>query len=283
MASPTSVEPPVCGFIGLGSQGAPIARRMIEAGFPTVLWARRLGSLLPFLDTQAEMARSISEVGARATHVGLCVSDDAAVLEVCEQLLPAMRPGARIVIHSTTLPETCKTVARKAQARGVSVLEAPVSGGAPAAQAGALTVMTAGDLSVLEAARPVLDAFSRRIIHLGEYGAAQGAKLLNNTLLAANLALAHQAIAAGVGLGLERAAFIELLQASSGRSFGLDVLARQPSLKAFPNATALAEKAHLLAQAVGRDAAGVNGLSRAIASAFETTKPQATSSDSGDQ
>lgn len=282
MAPARSVDLPVCGFIGLGSQGAPIARRMIEAGFPTVLWARRLAGLRPFLDTKAEMARSISEVGARATHVGVCVTDDAAVLEVCEQLLLAMRPGARIVIHSTTLPETCRTVAKKAQARGVSVLEAPVSGGAPAAQAGALTVMTAGDPEVLAAARPVLDVFSNCVVHLGDHGAAQAAKLVNNTLLAANLAMAHQAVAAGVGLGLERAAVVELLQASSGRSFGLDVFARQPSLEAFPNAATLAGKARLLARATGQESAAVEGLSRAVASAFDRPKHRVRAASKGD-
>lgn len=266
-APPPSAHP-VCGFIGLGTQGAPIARRMIAAGFPTVLWARRIATLRPFLDTDVKMARDIADVGARADHIGLCVSDDAAVLEVCARLLPAMRPGARIVIHSTTLPETCMTVAENARRRGVSVLEAPVSGGAPAAEAGALTVMTAGDPKVLEAARPVLETFSAAIVHLGDYGAAQAAKLVNNTLLAANLAMAHQALLAGAALGLDRLALIQLLQASSGRSFGLDVVARHPSLESFPNAASLADKARLLADAVGGASPPIEGLGRAVASAF---------------
>lgn len=264
------VAAPVCGFIGLGSQGAPIARRMIDAGLPMVLWARRVDSLAPFGETSARIADSIADLAASAEHVGVCVIDDAAVLEVCDALIPAMRPGGRIVIHSTTLPRTCKAVAHQAQRYGVSVLEAPVSGGAPAAQAGTLTVMSAGEAEVLEQARPVLQTFSNRIIHLGDHGAAQAAKLINNSLLAANLALAHQALAAGEQLDLDRASLIELLQASSGRSFGLEVLSRQPSLQGFANGASLADKVRLLSEAAGQAMPAVEGLRRAVASAWDS-------------
>lgn len=268
MAAMTTVPTPVCGFIGLGSQGAPIARRMVDAGLPTLLWARRADALAPFRDTAAKVAGSIAELGAQATHVGLCVIDDAAVLEVCEQLLAVMRPGGRIVIHSTTLPQTCREVARRAQPLGVSVLEAPVSGGAPAAQAGALTVMTAGDPAVLEAARPVLETYARLILHLGDYGAAQCAKLINNTLLAANLAMAHHAVTAGEHLHLDRKALVQLLLESSGRSFALEVYGRQSSLADFPNAASLADKARLLSKAAGGASPSIERLSQAVASAF---------------
>lgn len=259
---------PVCGFIGLGSQGAPIARRMIDAGLPTVLWARRAETLAPFRETSARIADRLADLAAAAEHVGLCVIDDAAVLEVCDALIPAMRPGGRIVIHSTTLPQTCRAVALQARRHGLSVLEAPVSGGAPAAQAGKLTVMTAGEPEVLERARPVLQTFSNRIVHLGDHGAAQAAKLVNNSLLAANLALAHQALAAGEQLDLDRAGLIELLQASSGRSFGLEVLSRQTSLQGFANGASLADKVRLLCEAAGEATRGVEGLRHAVASVW---------------
>lgn len=259
---------PICGFIGLGSQGAPIAQRMIAAGLPMVLWARRAETLAPFGATSARIAGSIGELAAAAAHIGLCVIDDAAVREVCDELIPAMRPGGRIVIHSTTLPQTCRDVALQARRYGLSVLEAPVSGGGPAAQVGKLTIMTAGDPGLLEQARPVLQTFSDSIFHLGDYGAAQGAKLVNNSLLAANLALAQQAMTAGERLDLDRSSLIELLQGSSGRSFGLDVLARQPSLEAFANGASLADKVRLLREAAGDAAGGVEGLQRAVASVW---------------
>ena len=86
------------GFIGLGSQGAPMARRIIDAGYPVVLWARRRDTLVPFAETAAKTASSIAELGACTEHVGICVRDDTGVSEVCDQLIPAMRPGGRIAI-----------------------------------------------------------------------------------------------------------------------------------------------------------------------------------------
>ena len=86
------------GFIGLGSQGGPMARRIVERGFPLMLWARRPESLAPFADTSAQMATSIAALGAACDHVGVCVVDDAGVQAVCDDLIPAMKPGSRIEI-----------------------------------------------------------------------------------------------------------------------------------------------------------------------------------------
>ena len=80
------------GFIGLGSQGAPIARRMIDAGHDVTLWARRPASLEPFADTVRDKPPH-SRAGARSDHVGICVLDDAGLAQVCDQLIPAMRRG----------------------------------------------------------------------------------------------------------------------------------------------------------------------------------------------
>lgn len=221
------------GFIGLGSQGGPMARRIVEGGFPLLLWARRAETLEPFADTNAQTAASIAELGAACDHVGICVVDDAGVREVINKLLPAMKPGSRIVIHSTIHPETCKELAVEASKRGVALLDAPVSGGGPGAAAGTLTVMVGGDADELEAARQVLETFAGLIVHLGPVGTGQAAKLVNNNLMAANMALAHHALASGEALGIDRKALAELIKASSGRSFGLEVYARLPSPAAF--------------------------------------------------
>lgn len=242
---------PVCGFIGLGSQGAPIARRMIDAGYPVVLWARRDAALEPFRASPAIIADTIEALAGQAEHVGLCVLDDGPVLEVCDRLIPAMRPGSRLVVHSTTHPDTCRKVQAQASTHGVLFVEAPVSGGAPAAQIGMLTVMTAGDRGVVESARPIFETFARLIVHLGDVGSAQTAKLINNTIMAANLGIAHSAIAAGVGLGLDRETLAELLKQSSGRSYALEVYSRLPDGSAFAPMPALLDKVHLLGQLVG--------------------------------
>jgi 3-hydroxyisobutyrate dehydrogenase-like beta-hydroxyacid dehydrogenase len=240
-----------CGFIGLGSQGAPMARRMLGAGYPVRLWARRAEALRPFADTPAQIAGSVAELG-QAEHVGICVLDDAAVREVCAALIPAMRPGSRIAMHSTIDPRLCVELAAQTAARGVALVDAPVSGGAPAAAAGTLTLMAGGEPAALDAALPVFRTFAARIAVLGGVGAGQMAKLVNNAMMAAHVAVADHALAAATRLGIDRAAFAGLVQASSGRSFGFEVYARQASAQAFAHgARLLAKDLGLLGECLG--------------------------------
>jgi 3-hydroxyisobutyrate dehydrogenase len=221
------------GFVGLGSQGAPMARRIVDAGFPLLLWARRPDALTSFRDTAAESVRDLAELGARADHVGVCVVDDMGVREVVGAILPSMRAGSRIAIHSTVHPDTCILLARRAAEHGVELVDAPVSGGGPAAAAGTLTVMVGGEAAAVAATRSVFETFGASILHLGGVGAGQLAKLVNNSLMAANMALADAALGAGASLGLDRAAFTELIKASSGRSYGFEVRARLANIGLF--------------------------------------------------
>jgi 3-hydroxyisobutyrate dehydrogenase len=242
-----------CGFIGLGSQGAPIARRIIDAGYHTVLWARRAQTLEPFRDTPAVIVSSIAELALRADHVGICVTDDQAVREVCGELLPSMRPGSRLAIHSTTEPATCQDVAREAAQRRLVLIEAPVSGGAPAASSGQLTVMVGGAKEALDAARPIFETFASLIVHTGDVGTAQSVKLINNSMMAAQLGLAHSATSIARELGLDRKTLLEVLSVSSARSYALEVYARQSTPAAFANRAALVDKLRLLGEVLGQD------------------------------
>lgn len=240
------------GFIGLGDQGGPIAGRLIEMGHPVVLWARRPESLEPYQDTAAEVAESIADLGARCGFVGICVVDDAGVRQVCDVLIAAMAPGGIIAVHSTISPRTCIDLAEAARAQGLSLIDAPVSGGGHVAAEGKLTVMVGGDDAPVAAARPIFESIASLILHLGGVGAGQNAKLINNTLLAANIAVAHHAITAADALGLDGPAFIELVKASSGRSFGFEVRARMPAPSAFAHGGALLVKdSRLLREVLG--------------------------------
>ena len=243
-----------CGFIGLGSQGAPMARKIAEKGFPLTLWARRTDTLEAFADTSAVMAGSVAELGARCDHVAVCVVDDAGVREVCGELVRSMAPGSRILIHSTVHPDTCRDIASLATARGIDVLDAPVSGGGRAAAAGTLTVMIGGDGTVLARARPVLESFAGLIVHLGDLGAGQSAKLINNSLMAANVAMAHAALETGAALGIDRVALGALIAASSARSFAMEVYSKLPRPGAFAHGAALLSKdLNLLASLAGQN------------------------------
>lgn len=240
------------GFIGLGSQGGPMARRMLDAGFEVVVWARRPQTLAAFADTTAVMADSIEALGAQVNYCGICVVDDAGTQQICDALMPAMAPGSIIAIHSTISPALCKALATQAGARGLHLVDAPVSGGGIAAAKGELTVMAGGDATIMAAVRPLFDTFAKLVVHLGDAGAGQLAKLVNNNLMAANLALAHHALGAADTLGIDRDAFIQLINVSSGRSFSFDVRARMSRPQDFLHGAALLEKdVKLLGEVMG--------------------------------
>jgi 3-hydroxyisobutyrate dehydrogenase len=229
-------------FIGLGQQGGPMAARMLAAGFPLTLWARRADALTPFLDDGAQVADSIEELGRKADHVGICVIDDAGVSQICDLLIPAMQPGSLLAIHATILPESCEALAMRCAEHGIAFLDAPVSGGGGAALDGKLTVMCGGSTAAFAQAMPVLESFASTIIHLGEAGSGQRAKIVNNALMAANMGLAHAALGAGNALGIDQSALAELIKASSGRSFGFEVYSRLPSPQAFSHGAPLLVK-----------------------------------------
>jgi 3-hydroxyisobutyrate dehydrogenase-like beta-hydroxyacid dehydrogenase len=219
-----------------------MARRIVESGYPLLFWARRADSLAPYKDTAAEAVGSVAEMGARAEHVGVCVVDDAGVKQVCGELIPAMRSGSRIAIHSTVHPDTVVEIAKQAAARSIAVIDAPVSGGGPGAAARTLTVMVGAETAALAAARPIFETFSGLIAHVGDIGAGQMAKLVNNALFAANLTLAHHALTASTALSLDRKAMSEIVKGSSGRSYGFEVAARLPAPNAFGHGAKLLDK-----------------------------------------
>ena len=152
--------------------------------------------------------------------------NDADVFAICDQLVPAMKAGSRIAIHSTILPESCIKLEAQCALRGIGLIDAPVSGGSPGAEAGTLTVMCGATPELFAAAKPVFETFGRLIVLLGAPGAGQRAKIVNNAMLSAHLGIAHHALAAGEALGIDRAAMSELIPQSSGRSFGFEIYAR---------------------------------------------------------
>jgi 3-hydroxyisobutyrate dehydrogenase-like beta-hydroxyacid dehydrogenase len=155
--------------------------------------------------------------------------DDAGVEEVVAGaggLLHGMRPGGIVVVHSTVHPETCRTLAARAAARGITLLDAPVSGGAPAAEEKRLLVMAGGDREAFDRARPVFETYGDPVVHLGPVGCGQRAKLLNNLVLAANMGVADSAYELARGLGVEPAQLALVLAHGSGSSFAAALLAR---------------------------------------------------------
>ena len=212
------------GFIGLGSQGGPMARRIIEAGFPVTLWARRAASLSPFSDTAAKVASSPAELAAVSDVVCVCVVSDADVEEVLtgsDGVLEGLGSGGVVVVHSTVHPDTCRRLASAVASRGGGLVDAPVSGGGPAATAGRLLVMAGGDPEVVEYCRPVFAAYGDPVVYLGPVGSGQVTKLLNNLLFTAHLATAASVLALGRSLDVDAGRLAEVIGHGSGASFAL--------------------------------------------------------------
>jgi 3-hydroxyisobutyrate dehydrogenase len=219
---------PKVGFIGLGSQGAPMARRIAEGGFALTLWARRPESLQPFGDTPAEYAPSPVALARECSVVCVCVRGDDDVNDVVlrsDGVLEGLAPGSTLIIHSTVHPDTCIRLREPASERGVAILDAPVSGGAPAAAAGSLLVMVGGDATVLDAVRPVLETFGDPVLHLGELGTGLTAKLVNNFVFMAQVALALETFSFVDDLGLSRSVMAQVLERGSGASRAAAILA----------------------------------------------------------
>ncbi|MDT5011947.1 MAG: hypothetical protein QOH57_3564 [Mycobacterium sp.] len=215
------------GFIGLGSQGGPMARAIVDAGFETTLWARRPASLEAYRDTSAKVASTPAELGANSDLVCICVVGDADVEEVlCGDagVLAGLREGGIVAVHSTIHPDTCRRLAEIAAAKNISVIDAPVSGGGPAAEQKRLLVMAGGDADVVERCRPVFEAYGS-YVHLGGIGSGQLTKLLNNLLFTANLSNAKTALDLGAALGLNVTSLGEVLVRGSANSSALASIA----------------------------------------------------------
>lgn len=213
------------GFVGLGSQGAPMARRIIDAGFPTTLWARRPESLEPFADSAAQVVSSPADLGAASDVLCICVVDDAGVDEVLRGpngALGSMSNGSTVVVHSTVHPATCAKLEEDFPA--IDVVDAPVSGGGFKAEAGELLVMVGGAVDAVDRCRPIFETYGDPVLHLGPLGAGQEVKVLNNTVFAAQLALAAEVFDLAGARGLDQQAVATVLADGSGRSYAAEVL-----------------------------------------------------------
>lgn len=181
-------SPHAIGWIGLGDQGAPMARAIAEAGFDLHVWVRRAASLDALGGVPYVRHETLAELGDASDAVGLCLRVDSDIEDVLDAggLWQHLRPGTVLVNHGTGLPDVARALAAQGADTGVSVLDAPVSGGRPGAEARTLTTIVGGDPAGLERMKPVFESFSTTIAHMGGTGAGQIGKLINNALLMMN-------------------------------------------------------------------------------------------------
>lgn len=190
------------GFVGLGTMGAFMATNLLNAGFPLTVWNRTASRADALAALGAIKAASPAELGRSCDVVIACLTDSPQVEEVVfgpDGLAEGLSSGSLFIDCSTLSPLKAQEFAKRLSARGVSMLDAPVSGGSEGAKNATLTIMVGGAEKDVERANGVLGAMGRSVNHLGPVGSGQWAKVINQVILCG----AYLGVAEGVALGLK--------------------------------------------------------------------------------
>lgn len=217
MAAPERAHARV-GFVGLGNLGLPMARTLVAAGWRLAGHDVAAGREVPDGAERVADARELGDCQA----VCLAVPDDAAVrgvLEGPEGLLARLARGSLVLVHSTVLPHTARALAERAEAAGVGLLDAPVSGGAERAARGGLSVMVGGRPEVVADARPLLETVGDEVRHVGPPGAGAAVKLANQLMMFAALAGTHEALDLAAAHGVAEEEVLAVVAGSTGDSW----------------------------------------------------------------
>jgi 3-hydroxyisobutyrate dehydrogenase-like beta-hydroxyacid dehydrogenase len=210
-----SIEMPTkLGFIGLGYMGSRIAKRLLEAGYPLIVFNRDRTKTEQLALAGAEVAASPGELASSADLILSCLTDDSAVRSVYLSeggVLDNARPGNVVVEMSTIAPETSEQLHRAGRERGIQVLDVAISGSTAAAEAGLLTLFGGGERDVFEGMTPLFGALGKQWFYMGPSGSGVAMKLVVNTLLGVGMQAIAEALALGGGLGLERGLLFDTL------------------------------------------------------------------------
>jgi len=288
------------GFIGLGNMGGPMASNVLRAGFRVVVNDLNRSAADELLASGAEWAGTPRELAAASDIVLISVPGPPQIRSVFygdDGILAGARPGTRVIDVSTSTPECVRELAAAGAERGVTVVDAPLSGGVRGARKGTLTVMVGGAASDVAACVPVLDVIGEHVVHVGPLGSGHVTKLVNNFMGISNALASMEAVAIGAAAGVDPTKLLEVVDLGTGmshmsrtlfpylilkRSFEPVRFSMELAIKDVQLALGLAEQVGLDAK-VGtavhgalRDAATEHGLLHADMSAYITVLEEAT-------
>ncbi len=204
------------GVIGLGAMGAHMARNLHQNGLLTAVWNRSNDKAqLLAGETGCQIADTPAQLGELCDVIITCVSRDEDVLAVVEQMLPGIQPGTVVADTSTVNASTARSAAASLQANNAFFLDCPVSGGVEGARLGTLVTMVGGEARALERARPALEAIAGNVIHMGESGAGQATKAVNQLMAAGINQAVTEALAFGESLGLDMDKVVDVVSAGA--------------------------------------------------------------------
>jgi len=221
------------GFIGLGHMGNPMVRNLLKHGHTVKVY-----DMLP------ELVRKLTEHGCTAaTGVADCGKEVDVVITMLPssphvrsvygaggRLLESVAPGTLLIDSSTIDPLTAREVEMDARGRNCPMIDAPVSGGVGGAEAGSLTFMVGGETADYEAAKPILQAMGKNIVHCGGAGNGQVAKICNNMMLAIQMIATSEGMSLAAKLGMDPKVFASIVNTSSGRCWSSDTYNPYPGV-----------------------------------------------------
>jgi 3-hydroxyisobutyrate dehydrogenase len=232
------------GFIGTGRMGAPVAGHLLDAGHQLTVSAR--GAAGEQLRARgARLTTDLADLAAGSDVVIVFVRDDGQVRDVMlgddgngrAGVLPSLRPGAVVVVHSTVHPDTVRDLQAKAAASGARFLDAPVTGGESGSRAGRLVTFLGGPAELVAELGPLFSAYCRLQFHVGDVGAGQVVKILNNLLSNLNTVAVLEVLKLSASQGLEQAATMKALYEGTGDSYILRDWQEHRSHQYDPDAT----------------------------------------------
>lgn len=216
------------GCIGLGIMGKPMTTNLINAGFDVTVWNRTPGKCDPLVKLGAKRADSPAAMAAAGPEV-ICINvtdtpDVESILFGNHGIATGAKPGLFVIDHSTISPVATKDFATKLDKQGVTLLDAPVSGGDVGAKAGTLSIMIGGRADAVERAMPIFQAVGKNIVHVGDSGAGQACKACNQIAVVCNLMGVCEALSLAQKCGLDPQKMIDVVGGGAGASWQLSNL-----------------------------------------------------------
>ena len=213
------------GFIGLGRMGKPMAKNLIKGKYELTVYDVVNEAVEEMVQLGAKKAANPKELAGACEVIITMVRDDAQTEMVMwgeGGILEGIKAGSTIIITSTVSPSLCQKIAREASGKGVKVLDAPVSGAIPRAEAGTLTLMVGGNESLFGEVRPILEMMGTDIFYIGDIGMGQVAKLANNLALANSLRSGAESVNFATRFGVQLDKILEILNKSTGNSWVIE-------------------------------------------------------------
>lgn len=222
------------GFIGLGIMGRGMVRNLLKAGFPVQVWNRTAARMTELQAEGAQPAASPADLAAQSDLILICVSDTPDVEAVVlgeNGVIHGVKPGALVIDLSTISPQATRQMAERLAAHGAAMLDAPVSGGSEGAAKGTLSIMVGGAAADVARALPAFQAMGKTITHVGDHGAGQMVKLVNQILVVVNMLAVGEALLFAEAGGLDLQKTLEAVKNGAAGSWmlsnrGPQVLAR---------------------------------------------------------